>query len=182
MLSIASFFNDYDRLRSTSTSPGLLPFPLFFANNLEGKTYGAELTVAWQVRDWWRLNAGYTALNENIRVKAGQFDFNNAINETADPENRASIRSSMNLRKDVEFDVHIRWSDSFLYNTSGVPSLVPAYAEADARLAWRPGKLIEIALIGRNLFHNRHLEYVISGSNPPEKIKRAVFVKLSLRR
>lgn len=58
--SIAAFYNVYHDVRSTSVSPPPAPFglPLFYANNLEGDTYGIELSATYQVLDWWRLRAG----------------------------------------------------------------------------------------------------------------------------
>ena len=67
-----------DDVRSTEHSTPVTPFPnfglplLLFQNNLEGKTYGIELSGDYQVVDWWRLHAGYDLLKENIHVKAGR--------------------------------------------------------------------------------------------------------------
>jgi iron complex outermembrane receptor protein len=108
--SISTFYNEYDDVRSTSASPPPAAFglPLFYENNLEGHTYGLELSANYQLLDWWRLRAGYTHLRENLRVKSGEFDFNNALNETADPKHQFSVRSSMNLPHNIEFDAGLR--------------------------------------------------------------------------
>ncbi|HEV7680814.1 MAG TPA: TonB-dependent receptor [Pyrinomonadaceae bacterium] len=183
--SISSFYNVYDNVRSTSLSPPDpifgLPFPLFYANNLAGHTYGIELSANYQVLDWWRLHAGYNLLKENIHVKPGRFDFNNALNETADPENQFSIRSSMDLSKNIELDGGLRWVDSFRFNRSGVAATVPNYFELDARLSWRPSKHLELSVVGQNLLHDHHLEYVISNPNPREEIVRSVYGKVAWR-
>ena len=63
-------------------------FPLFFANNLEGQTYGVELSAKYQLLDWWRLHAGYDLLKEHLHVKQGQVDLNNSLNETSDPQHQ----------------------------------------------------------------------------------------------
>ena len=36
---------------------------------------------------------------------------------------------------------------------------VPAYTSVDARYGWHLGRAFELAVIGQNLFDNRHLEY-----------------------
>ena len=97
--SISTFYNDYDDIRSTSPSPppALFGLPLVYQNNLEGETYGVELSASYRLFDWWRLHGGYDFLSEDIHVKSGKTDFNNALNETADPEHKFSIRSSMDL-------------------------------------------------------------------------------------
>jgi len=179
--SISAFYNTYDNIRSTSFSPppATLGLPLVFKNNLEGDTYGFELSLNYQLLDWWRLHAGYDFLQENIRVKPGKTDFNNALNETADPENHFTIRSSMDLPHNVEFDTSLRWVDSFIFNNSGVPNTVPDYFELDARLSWHPTSHWEISLVGQNLLHDQHLEYVISSPNPREEIQRSVYGKVT---
>ncbi len=179
--SISGFFNDYDDVRSTSTSPppALLGLPLVYDNNLEGESYGIELSTSYRVCDWWRLHGGYDLLKEDIRVKPGRTDFNNALNETADPQHRFSIRSSMDLPRNIQFDTALRWVDAFEFNNSGKPASVPSYCELDVRLSWHPTKNIELSVVGQNLLHDHHLEYVISSPNPREEIPRSVYGKVS---
>jgi len=181
--SISTFFNDYDKVRSTSLSPppAFAGFPLFYANNLEGQTYGIELSTNFQALDWWRLHGGYTFLREHIRIKPGRTDFNNALNETADPQNRFSLRSSMDLPQNFELDAGLRWVDSFRFNNSGKPDRVPDYFELDIRLGWHPTKHLELSIFGQNLLRDQHLEYVISGSNPREEIRRGVHGRVTWR-
>jgi iron complex outermembrane receptor protein len=183
--SVSFFYNRYDDLRSTSLSPPnpitRLPFPLFFDNNLEGDTYGVELSANEQLFDWWRLRGGYTFLGEDIRVKPGRFDFNNALNETADPRHQATLHSSMTLKDRVELDAGLRWIASFRYNLSGVAATLPRYAEMDARVAWQASRRVELSLVGQNLLHDQHLEYAISPPNPTEEIGRSVYAKAAFR-
>lgn len=183
--SISLFYNDYGDVRSTSLSPPDpilgLPFPLFYANNLEGHSYGVELSTYFQLLPWWRLQGGYTYLRTDLRVKPGMFDFNNALNETADPKHQFSLRSIMDLGENVEFDARLRWVDSFQYNVSGVPDTVPSYFELDVRLAWRPTENVELAVVGQNLLHDQHLEYVVANPNPRVEVERAVYARITLR-
>ncbi len=181
--SIAAFYNHYNHVRSTSLSPppATLGFPLFYENNLKGETYGFELSITCQVVDWWRLRSGYNLLREDIRVKTGKTDFNNALNETADPPHRFSLRSSMGLPQNIELEVGLRWVDVFHYNNSGVQATVSNYVEAGIRLAWQPTKRVEISVVGQNLLNNRHTEYVISKPNPPTEIERSIYGKIICR-
>jgi iron complex outermembrane receptor protein len=184
-LSLSAFYNRYANLRSTSLSPPdpvlQLPFPLFFENDLEGTTYGTEISVDYQARPWWRQHVGYTLLSEDIRVTPGGFDFNNALNETADPEHQFFVRSSLNLPRDVEIDASFRRIGEFQFNQAGAPGVVPAYGELDARVAWHPRNSVELSLTGQNLLHRQHLEYVISTPNPRSEIERRVYGKVSVR-
>ncbi|HEX4342177.1 MAG TPA: TonB-dependent receptor, partial [Verrucomicrobiae bacterium] len=162
-----------------SPPPALFGLPLIYKNNLEGETYGLEFSISYQVLNWWRLHAGYDLLKEDIRVKPGKTDFNNALNETADPQNQFSIRSSMDLPHNVEFDTALRWVDSFTFNNSGTPATVPDYIELNARIGWHVTKNCELSLVGENLLHDHHLEYVISSPNPREEIQRSFYGKVT---
>jgi iron complex outermembrane receptor protein len=182
--SLSTFYNVYDDVRSTSLSPPNafgLPFPLFYENNLEGETYGVELTIKWQPIAWWRIHGTYNLFKADIREKPGKDDFNNALNETADPENRFLLRSSMNLLKHLELDAALRWNDSFTYSNAGVPAEVDSYTELQVRVGWHLSEKLELSVTGQNLLHDQHLEYVISGTNPREEIQRSVYGKLALR-
>lgn len=181
--SISTFYNVYNNVRSTSLSPppAILGLPLFYENNLEGQTHGIELSVNYQALKWWRLHGGYNLLKEDIHVKLGRRDFNNALNETADPENQFSIRSSMDLPQAIELDAGLRWVGSFRFNASGAPATVAAYAELDVRLGWHPSRNLEFSIVGQNLLHDRHLEYVISNPNPRQEIVRSAYGKVTWR-
>ena len=178
--SISTFYNDYNNVRSLSSSPppAILGLPFFFENNLEGRTYGIELSGNFQVLDWWRLHAGYNFLKEHIKVKPGRSDLNHALNETADPEHQFSIRSSMDLPQNIELDAGLRWVDSFRFNNGGAPATIPNYVELDVRLGWHPRKDFELSIVGQNLLHDHHLEYY---TNPREEIRRSAYGKVTWR-
>ncbi len=163
MFAASAFLNDYDDLRSTSVSapdPVFgLPFPFYFENNLKARTYGAELSASYQALDWWRLRGSYTLLKGELRLKAGRTDFNNLLNETADPEHQFALRSSMDLPGNLEFDAGYRWVDSLIANDAGVPRKVSGYSELDANLIWRPRDDLELSVTARSLLHGRHQEY-----------------------
>ncbi|HUB87342.1 MAG TPA: TonB-dependent receptor [Verrucomicrobiae bacterium] len=180
--SVSTFYNDYDNLRSTTTNSVLdvfhLPFPYYFQNNLEGCTYGAELGATYQVLDWWQLHGSYDLLKEHLYVKPGADDINDALNETADPEQQFQIRSSMDLPHDTELDAALRWVDELHNNDGATPGTVPSYFELDARLAWRPIKNLELSIVGQNLLHDHHPEYGFP-SPTREEIVRSVYGKVS---
>lgn len=171
------FYNDYDNLRSTSITPGTL-IPLYFQNNLAGYTYGLELSANYQVLSWWRLHAGYDLLEEHLRVKPGQFDYNKGLNETADPKHQFSVRSSMNLPYNVQFDAGLRFVDTLHNNQGPTVGTVPAYFELDMRLSWHPTDRLEFSVVGQNLLHDHHAEYGFPGPDR-EEIVRSVYGKVA---
>jgi iron complex outermembrane receptor protein len=183
-VALSTFYNVYDHLRSTSLSPPdplfQLPFPFFFENNLKGETWGFELSGDFQPFERWRLHAGYRLLKEDIRIEAGKVDFNNALNETADPEHQASLRSSLDLPGHLELDTNWRWVDNRRINNSGVPALIPSYVDLSLRVGWRPPGRVEYSLAGENLLHDRHPEYGVPG--PAQiQIERSVWARIVCR-
>jgi iron complex outermembrane receptor protein len=179
--SLSLFYNDYDDVRSTTISPPDpvfgLPFPFFFENNLEGQTYGFELNATIQLLDRWRLFAAYRLLEEDIRIKAGEMDFNNALNETADPEQQISLRSLVDLPHRMELDAGLRWIDRREVNNVGVPAIVPDYVDLDLRLGWHVTDAVEVSIAGQNLLNPQHAEYGIPGPARVE-IERSVYGKV----
>ena len=185
-LSLSTFYNDYQNLRSTTSTPTtavyVFPYPIYFQNNLEGDTYGLELSTSYQLLDWWRLHAGYNLLRENIHVKPGEVDATGANNETADPQQQVALRSSMDLPSNLRFDAALRWVDTLHIDngpTGGpVVGTVPSYFELDSRLAWSISKRLELAVVGQNLLHAYHPEYGFPSPTRGE-IERSVYGKLT---
>lgn len=156
--SISAFYNKYHDLRSTGATAETI-LPLFFQNNLEGETHGVELSIDYRVSDWWRLHGSFDPLKENIRVKAGQIDINAAHNETADPSQRWSLRSSMDLPHGVELDAGFRRISAREINNGATIGIVPGYNELDVRLGWHATDNLDLSIVGQNLLHSRHAEY-----------------------
>jgi iron complex outermembrane receptor protein len=177
--SVSGFYNEYDDVRSTSFTPTTI-LPLYFANNIQGDTYGVEFGGNFQVTSAWSLHLGYTLLRERLRVTPGQFDLSNGINETADPKHQFSIRYSLNLPGHVELDSGLRWVDSLLTNNGPTAGTVPAYFELNTRLAWHATDRLELSLIGQNLLHNHHTEYGFPAPTRVE-IQRSLYGRLAWR-
>jgi iron complex outermembrane recepter protein len=177
--SISTYYNVYTDVRSTSFTPGTI-VPFYFANNLEGDTYGAELSGNYRVLDNWSLHAGYDLLEENLHVKPGQYDLNDALNETADPKHQFSIRSALNLPRRVDLDATLRWVDALRLNDGATPGTVPSYFEMDTRLAWQAAQGIELSVTGQNLLHDHHAEYGFPSPTQVE-IQRSVYGKIAWR-
>ncbi len=185
-LSLSTFYNDYNDLRSITPTPATVfdpyPYPDIFTNNLEGDTYGLELSGSYQLLDWWRLHAGYDLLRENIHVRPGAVDAVGAGNETADPQQQVALRSSMDLPGRVSLDAALRWVDELHMDngpTAGpVLGTVPSYFALDSRLGWQISQRLELAVEGRNLLHAEHIEYGFP-SPSREDIGRSVFAKIT---
>ena len=115
-------------MRSTSYTPVTI-LPLFFANNLEGDTYGAELNGVYQISEAWSLHAGYTLLMEHLRGQAGRLPGSSeqcAERDFRPEKHQFSLRSSVTLPMQVSWDAGLRWIDTLHNNSGAVAGTVPA--------------------------------------------------------
>ena len=166
-LSVATFYNRYDDLRSLEQANPPAATPLVLANGQKGKSYGAEVTADYRVTDAWRLRAGYTEMRVRIEPKPGSTDTTRGRSEAADPDRHLSLRSSLNLPARVALDAAARYvSDVAVQQLSG-------YAELDLRLAWQPAATLELSVVGQNLLHGSHAEFGAVASR--REIERGVY-------
>jgi iron complex outermembrane receptor protein len=173
-LSVAVYYHDYDKLRSTERINPPAPFPIVIANGQEGESYGVELTADYRITDWWRLRAGYNEMRVDIRAKPGSNDPSNGGNESHDPNRQFSLRSSWDLLPGrLELDA------AFRYVSKIANQGVPDYAELDLRLAWRVADDVEISVVGQNLLHDHHAEFGAPAAR--QAIERSVYGKLTWR-
>jgi len=165
-ISISAFYNVYDNLRSVEFSTPL-GFPLVVRNDMKGETFGVELWGNYELTDWWRLSAGVSTLHKDLRFLPGTRDPFGVAFAGNDPAYQAQLRSSMTLLDRVELDVWLRAVDD-------LPSpRVPGYIEGDMRVGWRVTPALELAIVGTNLLHARHTEFV-NPSIPAQEIPRSV--------
>jgi len=169
-LSIATFYNDYDDIRSVEPGP-----PLVLRNDIEGETYGVELAMNVQVVDSWRLRGGYTFLQKDLRVKSGAQDLNDGTAESNDPENQVLLQSTLDLPATFAFDAVARYVDSL------PDPHISSYVELDLRLGCRPTKHLELAIVGQNLLDSSHPEFTRSTTTPANEIERSVYGSLTVR-
>lgn len=172
--SVGTFYNDYDHIRSVAPGPPPLGFPLTFKNDVEGHSYGIELSATYQPADWWRMRGGYTFMKKKLKVKPGKTDMNNATAESDDPENQVLIQSM--------FDAGRRMEAGFVFRyVSKLPVAdVPAYAGVDVQLSCKVTRNVMVSVIGQNLLDDRHPEFVPSSPSPRE-IPRGINARLTCR-
>ncbi|HYI07605.1 MAG TPA: TonB-dependent receptor [Thermoanaerobaculia bacterium] len=160
-LSVSAFYNSYDHLRTVEGS-GPAVFPLVVRNNMRGDTQGVETWADFAVRDWWRLSGGFSALRKNLRLAPGSRDVFGVAFAGNDPRCQWQLRSSIDLPRGFALDLWLR-------NVGSLKSpAVPAYLEADVRIAWDAAESLELSLDGQNLLHERHLEFVNPSITPSE--------------
>lgn len=173
---VSTFYNDYDDIRSLERINPPAPFPVYIGNGLTGKSYGVELTADYQVHEMWQLHAGYTELRVLLRRKPGSTDTNTSSSESRDPEQFWSLRSSLDLRGNLQLDANFRHVSQIANQN------VPAYGELDVRLAWRARPNLEFSVVGQNLLHSQHAEFGTNSANlvsTRKEIERSLYGKMS---
>ena len=177
----AAFYNVYRRLDiyragdpvpDFSTVPPSATTPLQLGNFGRAETCGVELATDLKLLPWWRAKLAYTFL-ELIRTESDPgAAFSDLKGEN--PQHQVSLRSAMDLTKSVEMDLWFRYVSALSEFDIG------SYLTADARLAWRPVKDMELSLVGQNLLRNRHLEFVPQFiSTQPAAVGPSVYGKVS---
>lgn len=189
---LALFHNDYRKLRTfrrlpPNCQPSGLPLTsgcfLFpdqthillggvTGNEARARSTGAEFALDWRARRNLRFQFAWTALSMRFDAQDGILV---SDGDHSAAKRQASLRMAWNPRPDVDVDLWLRHVGK-LRDVDLFHSNVDAYNEADLRLAWRPRKDVELALVGRNLLHKRHEEFVSeSGTTQHMLIERAFF-------
>lgn len=174
-LDVAAFYNDYDDLfTGVQGTPSLeveplpphLVLPLHFRNLLSDDNYGAEIAVDWHPGQHWRLQLNYSYLWS--RPEERQWS----------PLNQVSLRSSWDLRDDLELDAWLYYVDP-LESVSTLSALgavsVDAHLNLTLRLGWRPYPGWELSLVGANLLDSEHLEMVQEVFTYPVEVERSLY-------
>lgn len=168
---LAAFYNDYRRLIGVGNDVRFVPgTPAGTAesrwrNNLEGETHGGEITVVALPLPTVRLTAGYALLLASIEGSAAAPTI-----ENGSPRHQASLRAGWDFFANAGVDALLR-------HVSAIES-VPAYTTADLRLAWRLRPALELSLIGRNLFDDRHPEQASAPLAPAAEAPRGVMGRI----
>jgi iron complex outermembrane receptor protein len=159
----------------TTPPPARLVLPVTFANTLHGNSHGAELTMDWRTTSWLRTTANYSYLQIQLSRDPGSADVSQERRgEGQSPNHQVQAQASLDLPSHFQFDWIWRY-------VSTLPAAgIPAYNTSDARLGWQVGPGLEIALVGKNLHDNHHLEWP-SGAGGNVQIQRSVYVGVTWR-
>ncbi|HEX5044828.1 MAG TPA: TonB-dependent receptor [Candidatus Polarisedimenticolaceae bacterium] len=182
--SLAAFYNGYDDLLGidvhepeveAAPAPPHLLVPIFFGNELRGRTKGVEITPTWNAASWLRFKAAYSYLAIELVSKPGHND-PTTINqvEGSSPKHRFMLQSLVDLPHDTELDVIYR-------NVGGLPyQEARAYDTADVGLTWGGAARWTFSLVGRNLFDAHHKEFGSDGG-PDVEVRRSYYARVTFR-
>ena len=171
---VSLFYNDYNDLFASSAGSVVFQPPAFLLlqdsiNGMDGETYGVELSANYKINPNWNLHGSYTFLQ--MQLHAGSNTSSTAESaEGESPQNQVYVQSSWNLTESLEFDLIGRYVDS-------LPTInINHYTTLDLRLAWRPNKNWEFAVLGRNLLEEHHREFAGTDTLSTE-VDRGVFAQ-----
>ena len=145
--------------------------PLMIGHNLEGHSWGAELTANYQISRSTRLSSRYSYLRVDLDLAEESMDPGVSVaTEGNSPSHQLGLGSAHDLRFDLQFNLDLRY-------VGKLTSLaVEGYLTADARVGWRPRAGIELAVVGRNLLRGEHTEFPadFSGGRSLTEVERSV--------
>jgi iron complex outermembrane receptor protein len=148
---VSLFYNDYDRLRTQERS--MTSSMRVIGNGLLAETYGVEVSAKWQPVPRWRLQGTYTYLGEHFHLAEGSRDTTLGYTEFNDPKHVATLRSSFQISRGLEWNVSVRYVSSLPH-----PAQV-GYISADTKISYRFGAGWEVSLVGQDLLDNQHPEF-----------------------
>jgi iron complex outermembrane receptor protein len=181
----ATFYNSYSNLLSAeprpvflemSPAPVHLMMPLVAENKRSGATHGVELFAEWKGIPKWKLAGSYSFLSMDIHNDPNSLDTTSVNPAGSSPQHQYYLRSSLDLSKQFEQDITLR----YVHSLDGLA--IPSYHSLDARIGWKPTANVEFAVNGQNLTNNRHLEFrpdFISTS--PTQVKRTFYGSLTFK-
>lgn len=180
---IALFYNRFTDLFSLepgtpflepSPPPGHLVVPVFIGNGLGGEAYGVEVASDWRPFGWWRLAGAYSYLQLDLKPDAGSLDSTSEeAAEGSSPRHQVSLRSFMDLARQLELDLVLRYVSRLSSQDVG------DYVGLDAGVTWHPVRSLDISVVGQNLLERRHPEFR-SGDTITE-VERGVYGKATWR-
>ncbi|MGH7997668.1 MAG: TonB-dependent receptor plug domain-containing protein [Opitutaceae bacterium] len=178
---VSTYLNRYTGLRDFTPTQTLHLSPYYIEENYNAVNaasatgYGAEASAIWRVTEDWRIVANYTA--EKIVASTSslppltQPDY-------AEPEQMASLRSSIDLPRDWE--VSVLGAAVGRLQEYGEPD-VPGYFRVDAQVVWRPTDTLEFDGGVQNALQGAHFEAPAESTYPAVAIRRDFFVRTAWR-
>lgn len=172
------YYNEYENGRTAVPGAFVAGNPstqiLNLINDIDGKAYGLELAVDWRMNDSTHMQLAYS---HQRAFDDGDLAQDPKGNEGALPRNQLSLRTDLNLLPAFETNIWLRYIDdlSALSRLTGQPVAIPSYVEADLQLTWKVQPGVELSLVGRNLLHADHREYVQEAFTPASEVERSIY-------
>ncbi len=176
-LDLTTFLNIYDNLRTgepqTPFVPTMAPHlvvPTRLDNKMKAKVWGFEAVADWKIKNWWRLQTVYSFLQDDLDYTSDSNDSGSIdLAEGTTPKHQVSLRSSMDLPRNIELDFWLRYTDEL------TSPEIDDYLTLDIRLGWQPRPGLELVLVGQNLLQNSHQEYSPEYQTLATEVPRGIY-------
>ncbi|MGA3045694.1 MAG: TonB-dependent receptor [Terracidiphilus sp.] len=180
------FVNNYSHVETNeSLAPtaraGYTEYPAQWANNLFGKSFGAEAAATWNVIPRWKMTASYSWLKLETKANSQSNDTSSAIGfNTGTPTNHYGVRSSYALRRNLDFNALAQYTGPLPSGLGGntAPAL-PSYCRVDGNLQWHVGDYVRLDMGGQNLLSPRMEEYNAGDGAIPTMAPRNIFGRIT---
>jgi len=184
-IDVATFFNSYSNLLSAepgapsldvANGPVHLVAPVLAANKMSGGTHGVEVFADWKFMPKWRVSGSYSYLSMNITKDADSLDQSSPNPAGVSPQHQFYVRTSIDLLKNLEPDVTVRFVDDLS------ALAIPSYYSLDAHIGWKPAGPMELSFGAKNLTNQQHLEFKPDFINTsPTMVKRTYYGTITVR-
>ncbi len=183
-LDATGFVNNYNDVETNeSLAPvaqaGYTEYPAQWANNLFGKTFGAEAAASWSVVSNWKVTTSYSWLKIEMRANSQSNDTSTAGGFNAGtPTNHFGASSSCSPLKNLDFNVLAQYTGPLPsgFGKDTAPAL-PSYYRVDSDLQLHVREYFRIDLGGQNLLQPRIAQYVGGSGANQTLTPRNVFVR-----
>jgi iron complex outermembrane receptor protein len=126
--------------------------PVRIVNAQTAAASGVEVGAIFDALATWRLRAGYSWYRLDVRAQPPEPDPQGGVEGTT-PRHQLWLISYFNPIPSVDVDLVLR-------HVAEVPEhSIKAFTDLDARIAHRPWRRLELAVVGRNLLAPRHAEF-----------------------
>ncbi len=183
---VTAYHNRYHGLASLELNTafvdprdGRTVFPIVNKNLTDGTAQGTEVELTYTPAPNWRLTLVHTYTNLNLQPKGQDLNRGDFV-EGSTPKHQFGLRSFLDLPYQLQLDAQLR----HLTAIESIPAIVnrtglPGYTEFDMRLAWLGLTNFSIELVGKNLLHDRHIEF--GDASARGEVERSIFGKVTWR-
>ncbi len=176
-LDLATYYNEYEKLRSYSASPYRN-----FTNNMYGSNHGVELASTWQAQYWLSLQLAYTYTKNNFHLDSTEDLSSAPVAKGSSPAHQLSLRTALDLNDQTHCDFWLRYVDKL--NVASVNAwsndwVVNDYVELDISLSWQISQQLKAQLVGQNLLNSSHLEFIQESFTARTELKRSIYAKIN---
>jgi iron complex outermembrane receptor protein len=179
LVDLSLYVDHYDNLITYTTGNVIMEngyavalFPA--ANGMQADVEGFELSSDIKFEEWWKLKTWYTFAKSGISTYPDITDIGvRDFLENSFPRQSAYMRSSFDLPYAFEFDLTLRYTDSFDHGS------VPSNTGVDVNLAKTINQW-QISLVGQNLLRSHHFESEGTGIGLTQ-VERSYYVKATYK-